>query len=63
VKQRYIRPNGELTDDTLLVVCGGVLDRALLEDDAHRAHAVFGTYSVSEFAADGVTALPIRTSE
>ena len=55
MKQRYIRPDGELTDDTVLVVRGGVLDRALLEDDARRAHAVYATYSVSVFAADGVT--------
>lgn len=55
MKQRFIRPDGELADDTMLVVRGGVLDRALLEDDARRAHAVYGTYSVSVFAADGVT--------
>jgi hypothetical protein len=55
VKQRYIRPDGELTDETMLVVRGGVLDRAPLEDDARRAHAVYGTYSVSVFAADAVT--------
>ena len=55
MKQRYIRPDAELTDDTVLVVRGGALDRALLEDDARRAHAVYGTYSLSVFAADGVT--------
>ena len=55
MKQRYIRPDGELTDETVLVVRGGVLDRALIEDDARRAHGVYGTYSVSVFAADGVT--------
>jgi hypothetical protein len=29
--------------------------RDLLEDDARRAHAIYGTYSISVFAADGVT--------
>jgi hypothetical protein len=55
VKQRYIRPDAELTDDTVLVVRSGALDRALLEGDARRAHAVYGTNSLSVFAADGVT--------
>ncbi len=55
MKQRYVRPDGELADDTVLVVRGGVLDRALLEDDARRGDAVYGTYSVSVFAANGVT--------
>jgi hypothetical protein len=55
VKQRYVRPAGELTDETIVVVRGGELRRELLEADARRAHAVYGTYAISVFAADGVT--------
>lgn len=55
MKQRYVRPAGDLTDDTVVVVRGGVLDPGLLAADARRAHAVYGVYAISVFAADGVS--------
>lgn len=55
MKQRYVRPDGDLTDETVVVVRGGVLDPALLAADARRAHAVYGVYAISVFAADGVS--------
>ena len=55
MKRRYIRPNEELTDDTVVVIRGGELDRDLLVRDAQRAHVVYGTYAISVFAAVGVT--------
>ena len=55
MKQRYIRPSGELSDDTVVVVRGGELRRELLAEDARRAHAVYGVFAISVFAADGVT--------
>lgn len=54
MKQRYIRPAGELTDDIIVVVRGGELHRELLAEDAMRAHSVYGIYAISVFAADGV---------
>jgi hypothetical protein len=55
VKQRYLRPDGELSDETVVVVRGGELVREILEQDARRAHEIYGTYAISVFAADGVT--------
>jgi hypothetical protein len=55
VKQRYIRPADELRDDTVVVVRGGELRRDLIERDAVRAHAAYGVYAISVFAADGIT--------
>jgi hypothetical protein len=55
VKQRYIRPDGELSDDMIVVVRGGDLVSEILERDARRAHEIYGTYAISVFAADGVT--------
>lgn len=55
MKQRYIRPRDELSDDTVVVVRGGELHRELLAEDAMRAHSVYGVYAISVFAADGVT--------
>ena len=55
MKRRYIRPNDELTDDTVVVIRGGQLDRDLLVRDAQRAHIVYGTYAISVFAAVDVT--------
>jgi hypothetical protein len=55
VKQRYVRPGGELTDETTVVVRGGELRRELLQADARRAFTAYGTYAISVFAADGVT--------
>lgn len=34
---------------------GGALDATLLAEDARKAHAVYGVYAVSVFAADGVS--------
>jgi hypothetical protein len=39
MKQRHIRPDGELSDETVVVVRGGELRRDLLQVDARRAHA------------------------
>jgi hypothetical protein len=54
VKQRYLRPDGELSDETVVVVRGGELVREILEQDARRAYEIYGTYAISVFAADGV---------
>ena len=55
MKQRYVRSDGELSDETVVVVRGGGLDSEILAEDAQRAHDVYGTYAISVFAADGVT--------
>ena len=55
MKQRFVRPDDELSDDTTVVVRGGELRRDLLIEDAGRAHAVYGVDAISVFAADGVT--------
>ncbi len=55
MKQRYIRPDGELRDDTVVVVRGGALLGERLAADAMRAFDVYGVYAISVFSADGVT--------
>ncbi len=55
MKQRYIRPDAELSDDTVIVVRGGALLREPLQVDAVRAFKAYGVYALSVFAADGVT--------
>ena len=55
MKPRHVRPDGELSDETVVVVRGGELDPEILAQDAQRAHDVYGTYAISVFAADGVT--------
>lgn len=55
MKQRYVRPSGGLSDETIVVVRGGALDATLLAEDARKAYAVYGVYAVSVFAADGVS--------
>jgi hypothetical protein len=55
MKERYVRTGHELTDETVVIVRGGVLDPDLLAADARRAHAVYGVYAISVFAADGVS--------
>ncbi len=55
MKQRYVRPGGGLSDETIIVVRGGAHDATLLAEDARKAHAVHGVYAVSGFAADGVS--------
>jgi len=49
VKRRYVRPDGELSDETVVVVRGGGLDSEILAQDAQRAHDVYGTYAISVF--------------
>lgn len=55
MKQRFVRPDDELTDETVIVVRGGALLREALEVDASRAFKAYGVHSISVFAADGVT--------
>ncbi len=55
MKQRFVRPDDELTDDTVIVVRGGALVREALEQDASRAFKAYGVYAISVLAADGVT--------
>jgi len=50
VKQRYIRPGDELSDDTVIVVRGGTLADVDVLDDALAAFEVYGVYAVSVFA-------------
>lgn len=54
-KQRYLRTGDTLGDDDIVVVRGGELDADVLRADAHRYHAIYGTYGISVFAARGVT--------
>ena len=42
MKQRYVRPGGGLSDETIVVVRGGALDATLVAEDARKAHAVYG---------------------
>jgi hypothetical protein len=55
VKQRFIRHEEELPNDTTVVVRGGELDPAVLREDAQRNHAVYGIYGISVFAVRDVT--------
>ncbi len=55
MKLRYIRPDGELADETIVVVRGGSLDRASLLEDAVASFEIYGVHAVSVFALDGVT--------
>lgn len=50
MKQRYIRPDDELNDDTVIVVRGGTLSGADVRDDALAAFEVYGVYAISVFA-------------
>ena len=50
MKQRYIRPDDELSDDTVIVVRGGTLADVDVLDDALAAFEVYGVYAVSVFA-------------
>ena len=47
MKQRFIRVGDEITDDTTLVIRGGLLDEMLLRADALRNHEIYGTYGIS----------------
>lgn len=55
MKRRYLRVSDELTDETVVVVRGGVLDPDQLQADALRNHAVYGTYGISVLAARDLT--------
>lgn len=50
MKQRYVRPDDDLADDTVIVVRGGSLDRELLIADAERMRGVYGIWGISVFA-------------
>lgn len=55
MKQRYVRPGDQLTDDTTVVVRGGPLDPQVLREDAVRMFDVYGIYGVSVFAVREVS--------
>lgn len=55
MKARYIRPDAELSDDTVHVVRGGTLDEAALRDGATAAFENYGTYAISVLALDDTT--------
>ncbi len=55
MKQRFVRADSELRDDTVVVVRGGALRAELISQDAQRTHVAYGVYAISVFAADGVT--------
>ena len=55
MKQRFVRPGDELSDDTVIVVRGGTLDDVDVLDDALAAFEVYGVYAVSVFALVGTT--------
>ena len=55
MKRRYIRPDDELRDDTVVPVRGGVLDVETMREDAVAAFDVYGVYALSVFALLGKT--------
>ena len=55
MKQRFIRVGDEITDDTTLVIRGGLLDEMLLRADALRNHEIYGTYGISVLALRDVS--------
>ena len=54
MKQRYVRPEDLLDDDTVIVVRGGELDAAVIRADAERMHGVYGLFGISVFAVRSV---------
>ena len=62
MKERYVRPGGELTDETIVVVRGGELRRELLEADARRAFAAYGTYAHALDGADAGVAATLASA-
>jgi len=50
MKQRFIRVGDEISDETTLVIRGGLLDAMLLRADALRNHEIYGTYGISVLA-------------
>jgi hypothetical protein len=55
VKLRYLRGGDALGDDEDVVVRGGELDPAVLQQDARRNHDIYGVYGISVFAVRGMT--------
>jgi len=55
VKQRFVRPGDELSDETVIVVRGGTLADEDVLDDALAAFEVYGVYALSVFALVGTT--------
>ena len=54
-KERYRREGDALERDDIVVIRGGVLDAALLHEDALRNHAIYGVYGISVFALRDAT--------
>ena len=50
MKQRFVRPGDELSDETVIVVRGGTLADEDALDDALAAFEVYGVYALSVFA-------------
>lgn len=55
MKQRFIREDDELPNDTAVVIRGGELDPEVLRHDALRNHEIYGTYGISVFAVRDLT--------
>jgi hypothetical protein len=54
VKQRHLRADDDLTDDSV-VVRGGALEAEVLRVDATRYFSIYGTYGISVFATREIT--------
>ena len=54
-KERYRREGDTLDRDDLVVIRGGVLDAAVLREDAKRNHSIYGVYGISVLALRDVT--------
>jgi hypothetical protein len=55
VKERFVRPDDELSDAEEIVLRGGRLADAIVRADAQRMHDVYGTFGISVFALRGAT--------
>jgi hypothetical protein len=54
-KERYRRRGDVLGRDDIVVIRGGILDAALLREDARRNHSIYGVYGISVFALRDAT--------
>jgi hypothetical protein len=54
-KQRHVRQDAELKDETTVVLRGGPLDSTFLRADAERNNEIYGSFGLSVFAAVKVT--------
>jgi hypothetical protein len=54
-KHRYRREGDNLDRDDVIVIRGGVLDPALLREDARRNYTIYGVYGISVFALRDAT--------